>query len=43
MVRTLESDTRPGRLRGPASEGGLLAGLDIEERRRETIEHNKLT
>ena len=44
MVRILEFDHRPGRLRGPASAGGLLAGLDIEESDEEKkIEPNKLT
>src|SRR5579863_4483698 len=34
---------RPGRLRGPAIEGGLLAGLDERCGSDEEIEQNKLT
>ena len=42
MVRILEFDHRPGRLRGPAFEGGLLAGLDVDREMGEKIEQNKL-
>jgi hypothetical protein len=34
---------KPGRLRGPAFEGGLLAGLDDTCGNNEEIEQNKLT